>query len=134
MDRVNGQLDKEEIRLVIPAEEDFRPIAHLVAGGLAMRLDVTYDDLEDLQVGIEALLGLRDDSGELVVALSAADGVLHASLGPFSPDTVHATNTDGGLDLHRVLETVCDTHEVEERDGGAWVELTKRIATAGTAA
>ena len=35
-------------------------------------------------------------------------------------------SSDGGLDLHRVLETVCDTHEVEERDGGAWVELSKR--------
>ncbi len=120
----------EEIRLVIPAEEDFRPIAHLVTGGLAMRLDVTYDDLDDLQVGIEALLGLRDDAGELVVALSADDGVLHASLGPFSPDKVHMAETDGGLDLHRVLETVCDSHEVEERDGSAWVELTKRIASA----
>jgi hypothetical protein len=124
----------EEIRLVIPAEEDFRPIAHLVTGGLAMRLDVTYDDLDDLQVGIEALLALRDDQGDLVVSLSADDGVLHASLGPFSPDKVHASESNGGLDLHRVLETVCDTHEVEERDGGAWVELTKRIASAGAAA
>jgi hypothetical protein len=118
----------DEIRLVIPAEEDFRPIAHLVTGGLAMRLDVTYDDLDDLQVGIEALLRLRDDADELVVSLSAGDGVLHASIGPFSPETVQAADGDGGLDLHRVLETVCDTHEVEERDGGAWVELSKRIA------
>ena len=118
----------EEIRLVIPAEEDFRPIAHLVTGGLAMRLDVTYDDLDDLQVGIDALLGLRDDADELVVSLSAADGVLHATLGPFPPEMVQAADSDGGLDLHRVLETVCDTHEVEERAGGAWVELTKRIA------
>ena len=124
----------EEIRLVIPAEEDFRPIAHLVTGGLAMRLDVTYDDLDDLQVGIEALLGLRDDAGELVVSLSADDGVLHASLGPFPPDKVHEVASDGDLDLQRVLDTVCDTHEIEERDGGAWVELTKRIAPAGTAA
>jgi hypothetical protein len=121
----------EQIRLVIPAEEDFRPIAHLVTGGLAMRLDVTYDDLDDLQVGIEALLGLRDDQGDLVVSLSAADGVLRASLGPFPPDMVQADATDGGLDLRRVLETVCDTHEVEERDGEAWVELTKRLANAG---
>jgi hypothetical protein len=118
----------EEIRLVIPAEEDFRPTAHLVTGGLAMRLDVTYDDLDDLQVGIEALLTLRDDPDELVVSLSADDGILHASIGPFSPETVHGADSDGGLDLHRVLETVCDTHEVEERDGGAWVELSKRIA------
>jgi hypothetical protein len=127
-------LTTEEIRLVIPAEEDFRPIAHLVTGGLALRLDVTYDDLEDLQVGIEALLALRDDAGELVVSLSAEDGVLHASLRPFPPEKVHATGSDGGLDLRRVLETVCDTHEVEERDGGAWVELSKRIATSAGSA
>jgi hypothetical protein len=119
----------DEIRLVIPAEEEFRPIAHLVTGGLAMRLDVTYDDLDDLQVGIEALLGLRDDAGELAVSLSAADGVLHASLGPFAPEVLHEAHSDGPLDLHRVLETVCDTHEIEERDVGAWVEVTKRIVT-----
>jgi hypothetical protein len=118
----------EEIRLVIPAEEDFRPIAHLVTGGLAMRLDVTYDDLDDLQVGIEALLALRDDADDLVVSLSADDGVLHVSVGPFPPERVQAADSNGGLDLRRVLETVCDTHEVEERDGGAWVELTKQVA------
>ncbi len=121
----------EEIRLVIPAEEDFRPIAHLVAGGLALRLDVTYDDLDDLQVALEALLALRDDAGELVVSLSAENGVLSASLGPFAPEALRdeAGEPEGGLDLRRVLDTVCDTHEVEEREGSAWVELTKRIAS-----
>ena len=127
-------MSDDEIRLVIPAEEDFRPIAHLVTGGLAMRHDVTYDDLDDLQVGIEALLALRDDSGELVVSLTADDGILHASVGPFPPEKVHAEESAGGLDLHRVLETVCDSHEIEERDGGAWVELSKRIANGAEAA
>lgn len=120
----------EEIRLVIPAEEDFRPIAHLVTGGLAMRLDVTYDDLDDLQVGIEAVLALRDDAGDIVVSLAADDGVLRASLGPFALESVHAADSESGLDMRRVLETVCDTHEVEERDDGAWIELSKQIASA----
>jgi hypothetical protein len=120
----------DEIRLVIPAEEEFRPIAHLVAGGLALRLDVTYDDLEDLQVGIEALLALRDDPDELVVSLSADDGVLHATVGPFAPQLLTAAESDGGLDLRRVLDTVSDTHAVVERDDGAWVELTKKVAAA----
>ena len=66
-------------------------------------------------------------SGSRRCSRSADDGVLHASLGPFSPEKVHAADSGGGLDLHRVLETVCDTHEVEERDGAAWVELTKRV-------
>jgi hypothetical protein len=118
----------DEIRLVIPAEEDFRPIAHLVTGGLAMRLDVTYDDLDDLQVGIEALLALRDDTDDVVLSLAVGEGVLYASLGPFAPEAVRATDSADGLDLRRVLATVCDAHEVEERDGDAWVRLTKRIA------
>ena len=125
----------EEIRLVIPAEEDFHPIAHLVTGGLAARLDVTYDDLDDLQVAIEALLALRDDVGELVVSLSAGDGTVRASLGPFQPEALREDGTAGGsLDLHRVLATVCDTHEVQERDGAAWVELTKQIGSPAGAA
>jgi hypothetical protein len=117
----------EEIRIVIPAEEDFHPIVRLVAGGLASRLDVTYDDLEDIQVGLDAVLALRDDDGDVTVVLSAEPGVVRAAIGPFEPDVLQSSETaDGGLDLQRVLETVCDTHEFESREDGAWVELTKR--------
>ncbi len=123
----------DEIRLVLPATEDCRRIAHLVTGGLALRLDVTYDDLEDLQVALEALLSLRDDDDDLTLRLSTAGGVLRASLGPFDAHALHETEPEAAeLDLRRVLETVCDTHEVEEREDGVWVELSKRIAsTAG---
>jgi hypothetical protein len=122
----------EEIRLVIPAEEDFRPIVHLVTGGLASRLDVTYDDLEDIQVAVDAVLALRDDEGELTVVLGADDGVVRAAIGPFEPDALQPSDTsEGGLDLQRVLETVCDTFEFESREDGAWIELTKRTAAVG---
>jgi hypothetical protein len=123
----------DEIQLVIPAEEDFRPIAHLVTGGLAARLDVTYDDLDDVQVGIEALLTLRDDTGELVVALSADAGTLRISLGPFPPEALRDDGARGGLGVHRVLDTVCDSHTVEQRDGVSWVELTKQVGSAAGA-
>jgi len=117
----------EEIRLVIPAEEDFRPIVHLVTGGLASRLDVTYDDLEDIQVAVEAVLALREDEGDVTVVLSAEPGIVRAEIGPFEPEVLHAIDArDGDLDLERVLETVCDTHEFESRDDGAWIELTKQ--------
>jgi hypothetical protein len=128
-------MSPDEIRLIIPAEEDFRPIAHLVTGGLASRLDLTYDDLEDLQLAVEAVVALRDDADELAVVLSSDDGVLRAAIGPFPAESVQVDESeDGGLDLGRVLETVCDTHEVELRDDGAWVELTKRIASPSGAA
>ena len=123
----------EEIRLVIPAEEDFRPIVHLVTGGLASRLDVTYDDLEDIQVAVDAVLALRDDEGDVTVVLSAEPGFVRAAIGPFEPAALQASDPSaGGLDLQRVLETVCDRHEFESREDGAWIELTKQTATVGT--
>lgn len=120
----------EEIRLVIPAEADFRPIVHLVAGGLALRLDLIYDDFEDLQVALEALLALRDDSDEIVVALGTDSGTLRARVGPFGAELVaEIEDGDAALGLRRVLETVADSFAVEERDDGVWVELAKSAPT-----
>ncbi|HET7571359.1 MAG TPA: hypothetical protein VFJ77_01685 [Gaiellaceae bacterium] len=125
---------RDEIRLVIPAEEDFRPIAHLVTGGLGLRLDLTYDDLEDVQVAIEALLGLRDDEDDVVVSLGLADGALRAAVGPFADDAVRELDEERGeLGLRRVLETVSDGFDVERHPDGAWVELRKRLAPAAEA-
>ena len=124
----------DQVRLTLPAEEDFRPIAHLVVGGLGVRLDLTFEELDDLQVALEALLGCRDDEGEIVVTVDAGDGTVRASVGPFGASALDALErSDSPLGLHRVLETVCDTFEVDERDGGSWVELTKKT-TAPTGA
>ena len=127
----------DRIQLTLPAEADFRPIAHLVVGGLGVRLDLTLDDLDDLQVALEALLGCRDDENDIVVTVDASDGTVHASVGPFPAEALDLLDRgDRPLGLRRVLETVCDSFEIEERDGGSWVELTKRTtaAAAGTAA
>jgi anti-sigma regulatory factor (Ser/Thr protein kinase) len=119
----------DEITLVLPAEEDFRRIAHLVVGGLGVRLDLTYDHLEDLQVALEALLGCRDDDGEIVVTIKAEDRDVRTSVGPFGPTALAALeHDDGEFGLRRVLETVTDGFEVQERDGASWVELRKAHA------
>src|SRR6476646_6605025 len=127
-----GAVDR--IQLTIPAEEDFRHVAHLVVGGLGVRLDLTFEDLDDVQVALEALLGCRDDEGEIVVTVDAGGGTVRASVGPFPAEALDALErSDAPLGLHRVLETVCDTFEIDERDGGSWVELTKKT-TAPTGA
>jgi anti-sigma regulatory factor (Ser/Thr protein kinase) len=119
----------DEIRLVLPAEEDFRHIAHLVVGGLGVRLDLTYDALEDIQVALEALLGCRDDEGEIVVTVTADGNGVRASVGPFDAGSLVALEGDGdGIGLRRVLDTVTDGFDVEDRDGSSWVELRKATA------
>jgi len=117
----------DEIRLALPAQEDFRHVAHLVVGGLAARRDLTYDVLEDLQVAFDALLACRDDEAEIVVTMCVDEGEVRATVGPFSGDAL--AQLDGGpgeLPLRRVLDTVLDDVSVDERDGSSWVDLKKR--------
>lgn len=120
----------DQVQLTLPAEEDFRPVAHLVVGGLGVRLDLTLEDLDDLQIALEALLGCRDDDGDIVVTVDAGDGAIRASVGPFGAAALDSLErSDVPFGLHRVLETVCDTFEIEERDAGSWVELTKKTTS-----
>jgi hypothetical protein len=116
----------EEVRLVLPAQEDLRPIVHLVVGGLAARLDLTFDTLEDVQLALGALLARRKDERDVVVTLELGETV-RITLGPFEAASLADLQENGdGLGLRRVLDTVCDTVGVDTRDDGAWVELTKR--------
>jgi hypothetical protein len=116
----------DEIRLVLPAQEDFHPIAHLVVGGLAARIELTYEQLEDLQVAVEALLGCRDDDDDLSIVVEVEYDAVRTTVGPFAREALAELERDGTeFGLRRVLETVTDGVEVEDRDGGAWVALTK---------
>ena len=117
-----------EVRLSLPAQQDFHPVAHLVVGGLAARRDLTYDVLEDLQVALDALLACRDDDGDIVVSMSVDGGEVRASIGPFSADALAQLDRGPGeLPLRRVLQTVLDDVSVEDRDGGSWIDVKKRI-------
>lgn len=119
----------DEVTLVLPAQDDFHHIARLVVGGLGARLELTYEQLEDLQVALEALLSCRDDEGDISVGIAVDDDCVRTTIGPFSADAITELDRDNGeLGLRRVLETVSDSVEVEERNGGSWVELSKGTA------
>jgi hypothetical protein len=120
----------DEITLTLPGERDFYRIAHLVLGGLAIRLDLTYEQLEDLQLALAGVLGEPEPEGDLNVTLRVEEGVIRAVVGPFTTGRLREAieEADGEhLDLRRLLETVCDRVSVEERDGAEWIELTKNV-------
>jgi hypothetical protein len=119
----------DEIRLALPAQEDFRHVAHLVVGGLAARREITFEDLEDLQVAFDAVLGCREDDGEIVITLCVDGGEVRANVGPFSTEALTQLDRGPGeLPLRRVLDTVCDEVTIEERGASAWVAMTKQVS------
>jgi hypothetical protein len=119
----------DTITLTLPPEREFQRVAHLVLGGLAVRLNLTLEALEDLQLALDGLLDSGAAEQEVTLELSVVEGSIEASVGPFRAHSVqHALEVDAdGVGLRRVLDTVVDRVEVSERDGGDWVQLTKRI-------
>ena len=120
----------DEISLTLPADEAFHRVAHLVLGGLAVRLDLTYEHLEDLEVALDALLKRPLTDEALTVRVQVLEGELRTTVGPFA--ALKAELERGGvesLNLSRILGAVCDNVEIADRDGSDWVELTKRVHT-----
>ena len=121
----------DEISLTLPADEAFHGVAHLVLGGLAVRLDLTFENLEDLELALDALLERTREDGDVTVRVRMVDGELRTTVGPFA--SVRADleqGAAGDLNLSRILSAVCDSVDIDERDGSEWVQLTKRFETA----
>jgi hypothetical protein len=125
----------DEITLTLPRHRDYYEIAHLVLGGLAIRLDLTLDHLDDLQMALQTVLQQQETEGELTIALRVDDSALHTVVGPFPGSRFRAAleREDEGeqLSMRRLLATVCDNIEVEERAGAEWIALTKTYEAAG---
>jgi len=122
-------LSADEITLHLPRERPFLGVAHLVVGGLAVRLDLSFEQLEDLQVALGELLEQHETEREITVSVRVESGTIHALVGPFDGSLEQELARDAGdaLGLRRVLETVVDGVEVTNRDGQPWVELTKAM-------
>jgi hypothetical protein len=123
-------LSGDEISLTLPADEAFHRVAHLVLGGLAVRLDLTFENLEDIELALDALLERTRPEEKVNVRVRMADGELQTTVGPFNALRAELER-DGSddLTLSRILAAVCDRVEIADRDGSEWVQLTKRVQT-----
>ena len=126
-------MSTDEIRLTMPRERPFYGVAHLVLGGVAARLDLTVEHLEDLELALDGLLDRRDGGDEVTLTLRVAKRDLRAEVGPFGKQLRTELQGEPGdsVSLRRLLDAVVDEYQVDERTDGTWIELRKRIGTNG---
>jgi hypothetical protein len=117
----------DEIRLTMPRERPFYGVAHLVLGGVAARLELTVEHLEELELALDGLLERRDGADEVTLTLRVGARDLVAELGPFGAalGAEIAREPGEGVSLRRLLDAVVDGYTVEERADGTWIELRK---------
>jgi anti-sigma regulatory factor (Ser/Thr protein kinase) len=117
----------DEITLTLPREPNFHRVAHLVLGGLAVRLDLTVESLEDIQIALDSILDRTEaKAGDVTVRMRVSEGELETLVGPLTRRLLDEIERepDGELGIRRVLESTVDDVHVD----GEWVRLTKKVA------
>jgi hypothetical protein len=117
----------DEITLTIPRDASFHEVAHLVLGGVAARLNLSFESLDDLETALEAALERASEPGEVTVKLRIAAGAIVARVGPFASESLRADlerDRDETMSLRRVLDTVVDGYQLDHE---GWLELTKNV-------
>jgi hypothetical protein len=118
----------DEIRLTIPQDRALYSVAHLVVGGLGIRLKLTIEHLEDLQLALDAVLERARASEDVTIAVRLKDGEIEAAIGPLRDGVRDELESSGGeVGLRRILATVVDRVELAPGEGGDWVTLTKAV-------
>ena len=126
-------MPSDRIELTTPIGRDWEPVIRMVLGGIADRLDLGFDELDDLQLAVERLLAEGDPEDPVTLSFELLDKGVRTRVGPLR-DTALATALQGPapapgeLTLPRILSTVVDSYGVEEvADGHLIVRLEKLV-------
>jgi hypothetical protein len=123
----------ERIELVTPVGPAWEPVVRLVLGGIADRLDLGFEDLDDLQLAVERLLVEAGSQETVRLSFELTENTVRTTVGPLRETPIAEAlqgpeSGPGELNLRRVLETVVDSFGVEEAgDGDLVVRLEKVV-------
>ena len=124
----------DRIELTTPVGRAWEPVMRMVLGGIADRLDLGFDELDDLQLAVERLLAEGDPQDPVTLELRAARPAACAPASarcatPRWPRALQGPPPGPGeLTLPRILQTVVDSYGVEEvADGHLVVRLEKAV-------
>ena len=125
-----------EITVTVPARPDFLHVVRSVTASVAARLDLGYDDIEDLRIAVdEASAQLLIDSGKA--------SLLTLTIVPSDDRVEVVVCTDGdvrewppadieGRLIWQVLSGLTETPRFERYQGNPAMRLAKTVAPAGS--
>ena len=106
----------DRIVLTMPTDARLRSVATLVLGGVGSRLDLPFEQTDDLQLAVLSTLEATD-GGDVTFEVDADVSGLTLAIGPL--------RAGSGEDeaLLRVLSRLVDDVEAQTRNGHEWLSL-----------
>ena len=123
-------LDDSSSRVAITLPGDHRAIGivRLFVGGIAARVDLGYETMDDLQLAVESVLLGAQLGPEITLEAQIEGDAVSLRMGPFEHNPLAAgTDETGELDLEHLLAALVARAETTEQDGACWLRLDVRI-------
>jgi hypothetical protein len=123
----------DRIELVTPVGRAWDPVIRLVLGGIGDRLDLGFDELDDLQLAVERLLAEARFADRVTLSFEILERSVRVRIGPILTGAVAEAlqgppAKPGELTLGRILQTVVDSYGIEKvEDGHMVVRLEKAV-------
>jgi hypothetical protein len=123
----------DRIELTTPVGRAWDPVIRLVLGGIGDRLDLGFDELDDLQLAVERLLAEARLEDRVTLTFEILERSVRVRIGPILTGAVAEAlqgppAKPGELTLGRILQTVVDSYGVEKvEDGHMVVRLEKAV-------
>jgi serine/threonine-protein kinase RsbW len=124
---------EHEITVTVPARPDFLHVVRSVMASVAARLDLGYDDIEDLRIAV-------DEAGAQLLSDAGRASYLSLTITPSGNRLEVVVCTDGdvrewpppGLEerlIWQVLSALTDTPRFERYQGNPAMRLVKNVAS-----
>jgi serine/threonine-protein kinase RsbW len=122
----------ENVALTVPARGEYARTVRLAAAELAVRCGMNVDEVDDVRLAVEEAFVFgcgREGVGELTFTFMLDPGSIEMLVGPLGNSCPASIDGEAGERYARfILESVCDSYELVERDGSCYVRLVKRTA------
>ncbi len=126
-------MSRDRITLTVPAKGEYAKTVRMTAAALASRMDLSYDDVDDVRIAAEEAFvyacDAEPESGEVVMHFLIGEGVIEIEV------PVAAGSRSSSEDAERrsayatfILESVCDRYELSSDETGAWLRLAKHAS------
>jgi len=118
----------ERVALTLPGERRSIGIVRLFVGGLAARLGLGYETMDDLQLALESVLLKAELRPEITLEATIGEDAVSLTFGPLSRDPLQPDAAGPNeLDLGHLLSALVARTESTTRDDGCWLRLDVRI-------
>ena len=128
----------DTVSLEVARDSEPLPLVHMVLGGVAVRRNLSFDALDDLQLAVDNILAEDvPPSGILSMAVTVSEDSVGIRLEPLRNRDLRATLLDGKvpagaegrcIDVCLLLRSLVDDYSIGDLSGDAYaVEILKHI-------